>query len=76
MVLSTPVNVLEIIGVYIKNRFGCLGSSYPCPVIMNVKTRMCWSLVGVKMVGGKSYCPICTFVHCQNCGIQLLLIIG
>jgi hypothetical protein len=29
MVLSTPVNVLEIIGVYIKNRFGC-------PVIMNI----------------------------------------
>jgi len=25
----TPVNVFEIIGVYIKNGFGCLGSLYP-----------------------------------------------
>jgi len=48
MVLSTPINVLEITGVYIKNGFGCLGSLYPCPLIMNIKTQLCWSLSGSK----------------------------
>jgi hypothetical protein len=48
MVLSTSVNVWDIIGVYIKYGFGCLGSLYPCPLTMNVKTQLCWSLSGSK----------------------------
>jgi hypothetical protein len=50
IVLSMPVNVWDIIGVYIKNGRGCLGSLYPCPLIMNVKTQLCWSLSGTKNV--------------------------
>ena len=48
MVLSGPVNIWDTIGVYIKNGFGCLGSLYPCPLIMNVKIQLCWSLSGSK----------------------------
>jgi hypothetical protein len=48
IVLSTSVNVWDITGVYIKNRFGCLGSLYPCPLIMNVRTQLRWSLSGSK----------------------------
>jgi hypothetical protein len=48
MVLSTPVNVWDTIGIYNKNGFEFLRTLYPCPLIMNVKTQLCWSLSGSK----------------------------